>query len=82
MRFLPLAAALFLAACSPFERAAPGPQETAEVAIARGPFVSAANPMAAEAGMQVLRAGGSAVDAAVEYVSGCHPIVATHAPVG
>ena len=65
MRFLPLAAALFLAACSPFERAAPGPQETAEVAIARGPFVSAANPMAAEAGMQVLRAGGSAVDAAV-----------------
>jgi len=33
--------------------------------IAHGPFVSAANPMAAEAGMAVLRRGGSAVDAAV-----------------
>ena len=32
---------------------------------ARGPFVSAANPLAVEAGMKVLRAGGSAVDAAV-----------------
>lgn len=32
---------------------------------ARGPLVSAANPMAAEAGMAVLRRGGSAVDAAV-----------------
>lgn len=30
-----------------------------------GPFVSAANPLAVEAGMQVLRKGGSAVDAAV-----------------
>lgn len=33
--------------------------------LARGPFVSAANPLAAGAGMQVLRRGGSAVDAAV-----------------
>ncbi|HEV7227833.1 gamma-glutamyltransferase family protein [Brevundimonas sp.] len=32
---------------------------------ARGPFVSAANPLAVEAGMKVLREGGSAVDAAV-----------------
>jgi gamma-glutamyltranspeptidase/glutathione hydrolase len=32
---------------------------------ARGPFVSAANPLAAEAGLAVLRRGGSAVDAAV-----------------
>lgn len=32
---------------------------------ARGPFVSAANPLAVEAGMAVLRRGGSAVDAAV-----------------
>ena len=33
--------------------------------MAAGPFVSAANPLAVEAGMQVLAAGGSAVDAAV-----------------
>ena len=32
---------------------------------ARGPFVAAANPLAVEAGMAVLRRGGSAVDAAV-----------------
>lgn len=34
-------------------------------APARGPFVAAANPLAVEAGMAVLRRGGSAVDAAV-----------------
>ena len=34
-------------------------------ARAKGPFVAAANPLAAEAGMKILRAGGSAVDAAV-----------------
>ena len=32
---------------------------------ARGPFVSAANPLAVDAGMKVLARGGSAVDAAV-----------------
>ncbi|RZJ00482.1 MAG: gamma-glutamyltransferase family protein [Brevundimonas sp.] len=32
---------------------------------ARGPFVAAANPLAVEAGLKVLREGGSAVDAAV-----------------
>lgn len=33
--------------------------------MARGPFVAAANPLAVEAGLKVLREGGSAVDAAV-----------------
>ncbi len=33
--------------------------------MARGPFVAAANPLAVEAGMAVLRRGGTAVDAAV-----------------
>ncbi len=37
----------------------------AEAPVARGPFVSAANPLAVEAGMAVLRRGGTAVDAAV-----------------
>lgn len=37
----------------------------AEAPPARGPFVAAANPLAVEAGMKVLNAGGSAVDAAV-----------------
>ncbi|WP_332677925.1 gamma-glutamyltransferase family protein [Brevundimonas sp.] len=33
--------------------------------VARGPFVAAANPLAVEAGLKVLREGGSAVDAAI-----------------
>ena len=40
-------------------------QAQASQTIARGPFVSAANPLAVEAGMKVLARGGSAVDAAV-----------------
>ncbi|MDQ7814002.1 gamma-glutamyltransferase, partial [Brevundimonas sp.] len=43
---------------------APGPVAPA-APQARGPFVAAANPLAVEAGMKILRQGGSAVDAAV-----------------
>ena len=65
-RLLPLCLALLAACTPPWTAPALGPQTpVADAGIARGPFVSAANPMAAEAGMQVLRAGGSAVDAAV-----------------
>ena len=42
-----------------------GQGQPVQAAQARGPFVSAANPLAVEAGMAVLRRGGSAVDAAV-----------------
>ena len=49
---------LILSAC------ATGPTEPPEYARV-GPMVSAANPLAAEAGMAVLKRGGSAVDAAV-----------------
>ncbi|MFN3669147.1 MAG: gamma-glutamyltransferase family protein [Brevundimonas sp.] len=63
-----VAAALALGGCatggfsSSFAPAAPVAVQTP---MARGPFVAAANPLAVEAGMKVLRAGGSAVDAAV-----------------
>ena len=54
-------------AADPATVAAPAASQTASKA--RGPFVAAANPLAAEAGMQILRAGGSAVDAAVAIQS-------------
>lgn len=64
--FIALTAALSLIACGALPtRPVPVVSEPAVAGIAHGPFVSAANPMAAEAGMAVLRRGGSAVDAAV-----------------
>ncbi|MGZ9114308.1 MAG: gamma-glutamyltransferase family protein [Brevundimonas sp.] len=44
---------------------ASAPARMAAAPVARGPFVAAANPLAVEAGLKVLREGGSAVDAAV-----------------
>ena len=65
-----LLSALALAACqatAPLPATAPASPATAVPAAppARGPFVSAANPLAVEAGMAVLERGGTAVDAAV-----------------
>ena len=56
-----------LAGCQTAGGATPGASAEAAqaAAAAHGPFVAAANPMAVEAGMAVLRRGGSAVDAAV-----------------
>ncbi|MGQ0559216.1 MAG: gamma-glutamyltransferase, partial [Sphingosinicella sp.] len=53
-----LLAIAWLAACAPSPR--PAPQSAP-----RQVFVVAANPLAAQAGMNVLRRGGSAVDAAI-----------------
>ncbi|HTG38907.1 gamma-glutamyltransferase family protein [Sphingomonas sp.] len=54
--------ALVLPGCAPAPRAA---TPVAIAPAAREMFVVAANPLAAEAGMAVLRRGGSAVDAAI-----------------
>ncbi len=68
---LAAATALSIAACQALPggpASAPGlagTPITTQAAPARGPFVAAANPLAVEAGMAVLRRGGSAVDAAV-----------------
>src|SRR6187551_1211693 len=57
--FAPLLALASLASCVSLPAAPAAQVPTAE------PFVIAANPLAAEAGLNVLKRGGSAVDAAV-----------------
>ena len=60
------AALLFaLLACACGTVPAPSPAPPAQAASAPGGMVAAANPLAVEAGLKVLRQGGSAVDAAV-----------------
>jgi gamma-glutamyltranspeptidase/glutathione hydrolase len=60
--FIWLAAAASLAGCTATTIA---PRQEAAPAAPKQIFVAAANPLAAEAGMNVLRRGGSAVDAAI-----------------
>jgi gamma-glutamyltranspeptidase/glutathione hydrolase len=68
IRCLVPATVLWLVACSPIaaRQAAIAPAAAAEaVATVRTAGIAAANPMAVEAGLEILRAGGSAADAAV-----------------
>jgi len=58
---LTLLACAWLPACATI----PAPQTKAEQPVAAEPFVIAANPLAAQAGLNVLKRGGSAVDAAI-----------------
>ena len=60
VRTLALAAALALGSCT-----ATPPPVASPPQVAAQPFVVAANPRAAQAGLEVLRRGGSAVDAAI-----------------
>jgi len=60
-KFLSAFACAALIACT----STPAPQLEARQATVAEPFVIAANPLAAEAGLNVLKRGGSAVDAAV-----------------
>ena len=64
LRFAALALAGLLAGCATPPPAPPVPRPQAGVVAPRA-MVSAANPMAVEAGLAVLKRGGSAVDAAV-----------------
>ena len=62
IRELVLAATLALGSCA---TTAPPPREANAATASAQPFVIAANPLAARAGLAILRQGGSAVDAAV-----------------
>jgi len=63
MRFLRQLVCVF--ALASFASCSPTPARSASTAPAHAPFVIAANPLAAQAGLNVLKRGGSAVDAAI-----------------
>ena len=66
MRLIFLIAAAVLAACSPpVQPAAPGTAASGTTPAVRTAGVAAANPYVVDAGLEILAAGGSAVDAAV-----------------
>ena len=62
IRQLVLAASVVLGSCA---TTAPSPREADAATAPAQPFVIAANPLAGQAGLAILRQGGSAVDAAV-----------------
>jgi gamma-glutamyltranspeptidase/glutathione hydrolase len=72
-RLLAAACVLALSGCganrpissAPTDTAAPGFRVEAGTATAQRQMAAAANPLAAQAGLEILRAGGSAVDAAI-----------------
>ena len=65
-----LAGGLLLASCSGDVEPAASPEIAAEIPVATGPaMVAAANPHAVEAGLDALRAGGDAIDAAIAVQS-------------
>jgi gamma-glutamyltranspeptidase/glutathione hydrolase len=64
-KFLSAFACLSLASCAAAPSRQAAVDQSATEATAGEPFVVAANPLAAEAGLNVLKRGGSAVDAAV-----------------
>ncbi|MGH8251967.1 MAG: gamma-glutamyltransferase [Steroidobacteraceae bacterium] len=69
MRIVAWLAALWLSACAPLAAQAPATSQSRPVATApraaHAAGVAAANPLAVEAGLEVLAAGGGAADAAV-----------------